>query len=49
MNVIFVMILTFWSDAITTQEFTSQVACEQAGAVAQQKLNRRIEFVCVQK
>lgn len=48
MNVIFVMILTFWGDSVTTQEFTSQAACEQAGVAAQQKLNR-IKFVCVQK
>lgn len=48
MNVIFVMILTFWGDAITTQEFTSQAACEQAGIEIKQKLNA-IKFVCVQK
>lgn len=48
MNVIFVKILTFWGDAITTQEFTSQTACEQAGIEIKQKLNS-IKFVCVQK
>lgn len=42
-----VLIMSFWTDAILSQEFTSQERCESAGRAMQEQIGgRSVRFIC---
>ncbi len=48
-TVIWVMLATFWGDAVVSQEFTSYQNCMNAGNKMQQAKNNMFVFVCTEK
>jgi hypothetical protein len=46
---IWVMIATFWGDAVLSQEFTSYENCMQAGEKMREAKNSQFIFICSEK
>lgn len=44
-----VLIVTFWGDAITTAEFNTKERCEAAGRAIRAEKGISIVFVCAEK
>lgn len=44
-----VLIVTFWGDAIMSQEFTSKENCMAAGQALKEEKGRSIVFICSEK